>query len=97
MFVQDFTSPSGDTVTDNEMVSYMNTSVANEEAVENDEAERERTSVMGDIEMEDLQSPVGVGAQPTVNGQQAPQSEQLQSLFPFDTTSIAAAKRREQT
>ena len=97
MFVQDFTSPSGDTVTDNEMVSYMNTSVANEEAVENDEAERERTSVMGDIGMEDLQSPVGVGAQPTVSGQQAPQSEQLQSLFPFDTTSIAAAKRREQT
>jgi hypothetical protein len=83
MFVQDFTSPSGDTVTDNEMVSYMNTSVANEEAVENDEAERERTSVMGDIGMEDLQSPVGVGAQPTVSGQQVPQSEQLQSLFPF--------------
>ena len=68
-------------------------SIQHNKIIDVEESERDReeyTSVMGDVE---LQSPVAQAPQTPVTGQQT--AEQIQTLFPFDTTSIAAAQRRE--
>ena len=78
---------------DNGNVEMINRSIANNKIIDAEESERDReeyTSVIGDIE---LQSPVAQTPQTPVTGQQT--AQQLQTLFPFDTTSIAAAQRRE--
>ena len=49
----------------------------------------DRQAVTGDLELQ----PVSQTPQTPVTGQQT--AEQLQTLFPFDTTSTAAAQRRE--
>ena len=51
----------------------------------------DRQAVTGDLELQ----PVAQTPQPSppVTGQQT--AQQIQTLFPFDTTSIAAAQRRE--
>ena len=93
MFVNDFSASSGDAVVDNGNVEMINRSIANNKIIDAEESERDReeyTSVIGDIE---LLSPVAQTPQTPATGQQT--AEQLQTLFPFDTTSIAAAQRRE--
>ena len=93
MFVQQFTNSSGDVDLDNEMASVIRGTVENEEQTIVDEVARDedadRQAVTGDLELQ----PVTQAPQTPVTGQQT--AEQLQTLFPFDTTSIAAAQRRE--
>jgi hypothetical protein len=99
MFVNDFSASSGDAEVDNGNVEMINRAIANNKIIDAEESERDReeyASVIGDIE---LQSPVAQ----TPQAPQTPQTpftgqqtaQQLQTLFPFDTTSIAAAQRRE--
>ena len=93
MFVNDYSGSSGDAREDNGNVEMISRSIQNNKIIEVEESERDReeyTSVMGDVE---LQSPVAQAPQTPVTGQQT--AEQIQTLFPFDTTSIAAAQRRE--
>jgi hypothetical protein len=93
MFVQQFTNSSGDVELDNEMASVIQSTVENEEQTIVDEVARDedadRQAITGDLELQ----PVTQAPQTPVTGQQT--AEQLQTLFPFDTTSIAAAQRRE--
>ena len=93
MFVQQFTNKSGNVDLDNEMASVISGTVQNEEQTIVDEVARDedadRQAVTGDLDLQ----PVTPAPQTPVTGQQT--AEQLQTLFPFDTTSIAAAQRRE--
>tara|TARA_Y100000114_G_scaffold152733_1_gene171476 strand:- start:1758 stop:2381 length:624 start_codon:yes stop_codon:yes gene_type:complete len=95
MFVQQLTNKSGNVDLDNEMASVIRGSVQNEEETIADEILRDedadRQAVTGDLELQ----PVAQTPQPSppVTGQQT--AQQIQTLFPFDTTSIAAAQRRE--
>ena len=96
MFVQQFTNSSGNVDLDNEMASVIKSSVQNEEEsiasdlVRDDEADRQ--SVTGDLELQPVTQPPQ-GPQTPVTGQQT--AQQIQQLFPFDVTSIAAAQRRQ--
>jgi hypothetical protein len=93
MFVQQFTNSSGNVELDNEMASVIQSTVENEEQTIVDEVARDedadRQAITGDLELQ----PVTQAPQTPVTGQQT--AEQIQTLFPFDTTSIAAAQRRE--
>ena len=93
MFVQQFTNTSGNVDLDNEMASVIKGTVQNEEATLVDEVARDedadRQAVTGDLELQ----PVSQTPQTPVTGQQT--SQQIAQLFPFDTTTIAAAQRRE--
>ena len=93
MFTQQFTNTSGNVDLDNEMASVIQSTIQNEEQTIVDEVARDedadRQAVTGDLELQ----PVSQTPQTPVTGQQT--AEQLQTLFPFDTTSIAAAQRRE--
>ena len=99
MFVQQFTNSSGDVDLDNEMASVIRGTVQNEEETLVDEVARDedadRQAVTGDLELQPVaQSPQTPQAPQTpVTGQQT--SQQIAQLFPFDTTTIAAAQRRE--
>ena len=90
LFAGDFTKSSGDVNTDNDMVAYLDQTVAADLTSDVEEAERDAEAdqmVTADLE---LQNPVQI-QQPTAQVT----SQQVQSLFPFDTTAIAAAQRRE--
>jgi len=93
MFVQQFTNKSGNVDLDNEMASVISGTVQNEEQTIVDEVARDedadRQAVTGDLDLQ----PITQAPQTPVTGQQT--AQQLQTLFPFDTTSIAAAQRRE--
>jgi hypothetical protein len=93
MFVQQFTNTSGNVDLDNEMASVIRGTVQNEEATLVDEVARDedadRQAVTGDLELQ----PVNQAPQTPVTGQQT--AQQIQTLFPFDTTSAAIAQRRE--
>jgi len=90
LFAGDFTKSSGEVNTDNDMVAYLDQTVAADLTSDVEEAERDAEAdqmVTADLE---LQNPVQT-QQPTAQVT----SQQVQSLFPFDTTAIAAAQRRE--
>ena len=93
MFVQQFTNTSGNVDLDNEMASVIRSTVQNEEETTIDETARDedadRQAVTGDLELQ----PVAPAPQTPVTGQQT--AEQIQTLFPFDTTSAAIAQRRQ--
>jgi len=93
MFVQQFTNTSGNVDLDNEMASVIRSTVQNEEATLVDEVARDedadRQAVTGDLELQ----PVAQAPQTPVTGQQT--AQQIQTLFPFDTTSAAIAQRRQ--
>ena len=75
------------------MASVISGTVQNEEQTIVDEVARDedadRQAVTGDLDLQ----PITQAPQTPVTGQQT--AQQLQTLFPFDTTSIAAAQRRE--
>ena len=91
--LQQLTNKSGNVDLDNEMASVIRGSVQNEEETIADEILRDedadRQAVTGDLELQ----PIEQAPQTPVTGQQT--AQQIQTLFPFDTTSIAAAQRRE--
>jgi hypothetical protein len=93
MFVQQFTNGSGNVDLDNEMASVIRGTVQNEEATLVDEVARDedadRQAVTGDLELQ----PITPAPQTPVTGQQT--AQQVQALFPFDTTSAAIAQRRQ--
>ena len=93
MFVQQFTNNSGSIDLDNEMASVIRSTVQNEEETLVDEVARDedadRQAVTGDLELQ----PIAQTPQTPVTGQQT--AQQIQTLFPFDTTSAAIAQRRE--
>jgi hypothetical protein len=93
MFVQQFTNNSGSVDLDNEMASVIRSTVQNEEETLVDEVARDedadRQAVTGDLELQ----PIAQTPQTPVTGQQT--AQQIQTLFPFDTTSAAIAQRRE--
>ena len=93
MFVQQFTNTSGNVDLDNEMASVIKGTVQNEEATLVDEVARDedadRQAVTGDLELQ----PITTAPQTPVTGQQT--AQQIQTLFPFDTTSAAIAQRRQ--
>ena len=95
MFADDFSGSSGNLEVDNNAVTMLSTATANEAMVEEEEApieQVEKTAVMDDLQLE---SPVATAPQaPTMpaTGQVTP--EQVQALFPNDSTSAAIAQRR---
>tara|TARA_X000000950_G_C13524429_1_gene501015 strand:- start:1 stop:636 length:636 start_codon:yes stop_codon:yes gene_type:complete len=97
MFAGDFSKPSGDTALDNDMVAYLNRVVEADTETVLEQAQRDQEADDPSI-TDDLQLQPAFGQQM----EQAPQTPQgqvtaqdVQSLFPFDTTSAAIAQRRQ--
>jgi hypothetical protein len=102
MFVNDFSGSSGNVQTDNDAVAFLRSSIENEMA--NDEMEKpieeeEKTKTDEDLTLE---NPFGMQTpQQPQQPQMAPQptgqvtAQQVQQLFPFDTTTAAIAQRRQ--
>ena len=100
MFAGDFTKPSGDTALDNDMVAYLNRVVEADTETVLEQAQR-------DIEADDPSITDDLELQPAFGTQmaQAPQAPQVpqgqataqdvQALFPFDSTAAAIAQRRQ--
>ena len=90
MFAQDFTTGSGNTETDNQMVDYIQSTIKATDETDIDQESRnvdaERASVMGDVQLE---SPV----QQTPDTGQQVNAQQFQALFPNDPTGAAIAMR----
>tara|TARA_E500000318_G_scaffold29985_1_gene29831 strand:- start:394 stop:837 length:444 start_codon:yes stop_codon:yes gene_type:complete len=90
MFAQDFTTGSGNTETDNQMVDYIQSTIKATDETDIDQESRnvdaERSSVMGDVQLE---SPV----QQTPDTGQQVNAQQFQALFPNDPTGAAIAMR----
>ena len=95
MFAQNFSGSSGNVEEDNNLVAMVDRSVQNqiEAAVDQEErdVEADTAPVTDDLQLENpVPSNVNV---PTNTGQVS--SQEVASLYPFDSTSIAAARRRE--
>ena len=102
MFVNDFSGSSGDTQIDNDAVAFLRTSVENEIATDEMEApivEEEKTKTDEDLSLENPfgmqqpQAPQQPQTTPQPTGQVT--AQQVQQLFPFDTTAAAIAQRRQ--
>jgi hypothetical protein len=102
MFVNDFSGSSGDTQVDNDAVAFLRTSVENEIATDEMEApivEEEKTKTDEDLSLENPfgmqqpQAPQQPQTTPQPTGQVT--AQQVQQLFPFDTTAAAIAQRRQ--
>ena len=98
MFAQNFSGSSGNVEEDNNLVEMIDQSVRNQVAVVADQESRDleadqsdEPSIMEDFQLE---NPVATNVTPPANTGQVT-SQQVASLYPFDTTTIAAAKRRE--
>jgi hypothetical protein len=104
LFVENYSGSSGNINIDNDAFEMLQTSVKNENVLNNIEAPievEEATKTEEDLTLENpFQGPVVQGQQPQVP--QAPQppqgqvtAEQVQTLFPFDSTAAAIAQRRQ--
>ena len=98
MFAQNFSGSSGNVEEDNNLVEMIDQSVRNQVAVVADQESRDleadqsdEPSIMEDFQLE---NPVATNVTPPANTGQVT-SQEVASLYPFDTTTIAAAKRRE--
>ena len=97
LFAQDFSESSGNLQIDNNAVEMLQTATRNEAMVDAEEApieEEEKTSVMGDLQLESPVLNAPVAPTPPQNTGQVT-SQQVADLFPNDPTAIAAARRRE--
>jgi len=100
MFAGDFTKSSGNTQLDNDMVAYLNRVVEADTETVLEQAERDKEaddeSITADLQ---LQPAFGQQMAQAPQVPQTPQNqvttEQVQTLFPFDTTSAAIAQRRQ--
>ena len=100
MFAGDFSKLSGNTALDNDMVAYLNRVVEADTETVLEQAQRDQEADDPSI-TDDLQLQPAFGQQMAQAPQipQAPQgqvtAQDVQSLFPFDTTSAAIAQRRQ--
>ena len=100
MFAGNFVNKSGDVNEDNDMAAYLKSAVASNIEQEADQSERDREAddplITADLQLQ----PVGQAPQIPQVPQEATQStdqvtaQQVQQLFPFDTTAAAIAQRR---
>ena len=96
MFAQDFSGSSGDLQTDNNAVQFLQTATNSEAMVDTEEAPieaEERTMIMDDLQLENPVAQAPQAPAPPNTGQVS--SQDIAAMFPNDTTSIAAAQRRE--
>jgi len=95
LFAQNFSGSSGNVEEDNNLVAMINRSVTNqvEAAVDQEERDKEAdaVSITDDLQLE---NPIPTNVTPPTNTGQV-SSQEVASLYPFDSTSIAAARRRE--
>ena len=100
MFAGDFTKSSGNTQLDNDMVAYLNRTVEADTETILEQAQRDQEaddpSITDDLQ---LQPAFGTQMAQVPQAPQAPQgqvtAQDVQSLFPFDSTSAAIAQRRQ--
>ena len=100
MFAGDFTKSSGNAQLDNDMVAYLNRTVEADTETILEQAQRDQEADDPSI-TDDLQLQPAFGTQMAQAPQvpQAPQgqvtAQDVQQLFPFDTTAAAIAQRRQ--
>jgi len=100
MFAGDFSKPSGDTALDNDMVAYLDRVVEADTETILEQAQRDQEaddpSITDDLE---LQPAFGTQIAQAPQVPQVPQgqatAQDVQALFPFDTTAAAIAQRRQ--
>ena len=100
MFAGDFVNPSGNVNEDNDMVAYLRQAAQSVDEQEADQIQRDREADDPSITA-DLQLQPAFGQQ-TAQAPQVPQvpqgqatAQDVQALFPFDTTAQAIAQRRQ--
>jgi hypothetical protein len=96
LFADDFSGSSGNLEIDNNSVNMLRAATGTEAMVEEAEApieQVEKTSVMEDLEFESPVQPQPMVQGTPDTGQVTPQ--QVQALFPNDTTSALIAARRQ--
>jgi|8_EtaG_2_1085327.scaffolds.fasta_scaffold00318_19 hypothetical protein len=102
MYAGDFTKSSGNTTLDNDMVAYLNRVVEADTETVLEQAGRDKEAddpmITDDLQLQ----PVGAQMAQAPQVPQTPQTpqnqvtpEQVQTLFPFDTTAAAIAQRRQ--
>ena len=101
MFAGDFTKSSGNAELDNDMVAYLNRTVEADTETVLEQAQRDQEADDPSI-TDDLQLQPAFGQQQMAQPPQVPQTpqgqvtaNQIQTLFPFDTTAAAIAQRRQ--
>jgi hypothetical protein len=100
MFAGDFVNPSGDVNEDNDMVAYLRQAAQSVDEQEADQIERDREaddpSITDDLQLQDA---FGTQIAQAPQVPQVPQgqatAQDVQALFPFDTTAAAIAQRRQ--
>ena len=98
MFAGDFTKSSGNKALDNDMVAYLDQTVKADEDTMIEQAERDQEA--DDLRITaDLQLQPAFGQSQMTQTPQVPQgqatAQDVQALFPFDTTAQAIAQRRQ--
>jgi hypothetical protein len=97
MFAGNFVNKSGDVNEDNDMAAYLKSAVASNIEQEADQSERDREAddplITADLQLQPIGQTPQVPQEATQSTDQVT-AQQVQQLFPFDTTAAAIAQRR---